>query len=364
MKNKKGMSLLEIPIYSVLLTLVTTFLYGIMVFYQKTSRTLDTIANFQSSLQTVINILDYNFTNAGYVASQEGAALSALYFVNENGQVVDRNTATQINRIQLVNNKDRDLIHFYFFELEENRLGYIRSARNLGGGNSSEIDILDNSLSNNIDTNGNGIPDIREIWPDPNDNSNGTYPVIMYCQDNSGKWIGVLFYITRVQYNANHMQHRPLALYGGNLNQDIVDRLPQTNNVRLMKPRNIYRTIIGVNNNNELFIENYNFRTDIPFNTRILLSNVESFNIRVGLDSNGDNLVDTNSSGNINWQNTIPQNMQDKVAVIEYTIVVRSHIRNLIGLDRNPLTGIGGDRFKRYLLRRTVTLKNIVNPEI
>ncbi|MCX7972215.1 MAG: PilW family protein, partial [bacterium] len=169
---------------------------------------------------------------------------------------------------------------------------------------------------------------------------------------------------TRVRYNTNQMQHRPLALYGGNLNQDIVNRLPRTDNVRLMRPRNIHRIIIGVNNNNELFIQNFNFRTDTPFSTRILLSNVESFNIRVGLDSNGDNLVDTNNSGNINWQDTIPPNMQDRVAVIEYTIVVRSQIRNLIGLDRNPLTGQGGDRFKRYLIRRTVTLKNIVNPEI
>lgn len=347
-----------------MLTLVTTFLYGIMLFYQKTSRTLDTIANFQSSLQTAINILDYYLTNAGYTASQDGAVLSALYFVNESGQVVDRNTATQINRIQLVNNNDRDLISFYFFELEENRLGYIRSAQNLGGGNASEIRILDNSLSNNIDTDGNGIPDVRQMWPDPNNNIDSVYPVIMYCQDNNGRWIGVLFYITHVQYNANHMQHRPLALYGGNLNKDIVNRLPQTDNVRLMRPRNIHRIIIGVNNNNELFIQNFNFRTDTPFSTRILLSNVESFNIRVGLDSNGDNLVDTNNSGNIVWQNTVPPHMQDRVAVIEYTIVVRSQIRNLIGLDRNPLTGQGGDRFKRYLITRTVTLKNIVNPEI
>lgn len=362
--NKKGFSLLEILIYSVLLTLVMAFLISIITYYQKTSKTLDVIANFQNSLQTTINILDYHLVNAGYTSTQEGAVLTALYYVDQSGQIVNNNIAKQVSEIQLQNNNDRDMISFYYFDLEENRLGYISQARNLGAGNAAEIDVLDNSLSNTIDTNNNGTADIKEIWPDPNDNNNDAYPVIMYSQDNNGRWIGVIFYITRVQYNANHMQHRPVTFYGGDLNKDIVNRLPTTDNVKIMKPKNIYRMIIGVNNNNELFIQNYNFRTDRPLNTIILLTNVESFNIRVGLDTNNDNLVDLDNSGNIIWYDNIPINMRNRVAIIEYNIVVRSTIRNLIGLDRNPLTGIGGDRFKRYMIRRTVTLKNVVNPEI
>lgn len=369
-KKMKGFSLLETLIYAVLLLMITIFLTEILIYQQKAAKTLDTISNFQNALQSTINILDYHFTNAGYTATQEGVVLSSLFYVDENGQVVDNQLASQISQIKLTNNNDRDTISFYYFELEENRLGYISSAENLGGGNAAEIDVLDGSLSNNIDSNNNGIPDIQEIWPDPNmnnnnDPANGVYPVIMYSQDQTtGKWIGVIFYITRVQYNANHMQHRPLTLYGGNWNKEIVSYLPQIDNVRIMKPKNIFRGEIGVNNENNLYLQTYNFRTDRPFNTMILLSNVESFNIRVGLDSNSDNLVDTDPSGNIIWYDSIPQGQEDKVAMIEYTIVVRSRERNLLGLDRNPLTGAGGDGFKRFLIRRTVTLKNIVNPEI
>lgn len=362
---KKGFSLLEILIYTFLLSLVTLFIISILIYQQKAAKTLDVISNFQSSLQTAINTLDYNFTNAGYTAMQDGVKLDSFVFVDENGQVVNDNIATQVNRIILSNNNDRDTISFFYFEIEENRLGYISSARNLGGGNAAEIDILDNSLSNAQDLNGNGTADVKEIWPDPNDNDNQAYPAIMYTQDTStGQWVGVLFYITRVQYNANHMQHRPLAFYGGNANRDIVNRLPQTNNVRIVRPRNIFRMQIGVNNTDELFITSFNFRTDRPNNTRILLSNVESFNIRVALDLNNDNIVDIDNNGNIEWRDDIPAGQEDRVCMIEYTIVLRSNIRNLIGLDRNPLTGVGGDRFKRYLIRRTVILRNIVNQEI
>ncbi|MFN4246015.1 MAG: PilW family protein [Brevinematia bacterium] len=370
-KNKnKGLSLLETLIYSVLLSIIVIFLVQILIYQQKASKTLDVIANFQNSLQTAINILDFHFTNAGYTATQEGTVLSSLYYVDENNQVVNNQIANQINQIRLLNNNDRDEISFFYFELEENRLGFISSARNLGGGNAAEIDVLDGNLSNQVDTNNNGTPDIREIWPDPNvnndnDPTNGVYPVIMYSQDpNTGRWVGVVFYITRVQYQANHMQHRPLTLYGGNLNKDIVNRLPQTNNVRIMKPRNIFRGEIGVDQNDQLFIETYNFRTDRPFNRLIILSNVESFNIRVGLDLNNDNQTDLDQNNNIRWYDSIPAGEESKVTMVEYTIVVRSTHRNLLGLDRNPLTGVGGDRFKRFLIRRTVTLKNIVNPEI
>ncbi|MGB9639011.1 MAG: hypothetical protein ACPL1F_06960 [bacterium] len=357
----KAFSLVELLIYAALLSLVILFLIQIIIYYQKSSKTIDQISVFQMKINSTITVLDYDFTNAGYTALQDGVVLSSFYYVDQNGQVVNNNVASDVRRIRLTNNGFRDSIEFYYFDIQENSLAYISSATALGGGNAAEIDV-DNSINMND-------PAFRAMWPDPNvgggnPNNNGIQPyyVIAYAPDSNGNWIGVLFYITNVQYQANHMQHRPLTFYGGTLNKDIINRLP-SNNIRIMKPKEIYKLRYFVDNNDNLIRQVYNFRTDNPITSTVLISNVESFNIEVALDRDNDNQVDL-VNGLPDWQNSIPAGFEDRVAMLRYTIVLRSNIRNLIGLNRNPLTNAGNDGFKRYMLYRVVTLKNIVNPSL
>lgn len=361
--KKNAISLIEVLIYSVLLSLVTLFLIQIILYYQKASKTIDQISVFQMKINSAIAVMDYDFGNAGYTALQDGVVLSRFFFVDRNGQVVDDNIASNVRRIILTNNNDRDTIEFFYFDIQENNLAFISSATALGGGNAAEITVDPNVVNMND-------PNFQAIYPDPNvqgnnPNNNGVQPyyVIAYAPDANGNWIGVLFYITNVQYNANHIQHRPLSFYGGNLNRDIISRLPITNNIRIMRPREVHRMRYFIDNNNNLIREVFNFRTDNPISRVVLLSNVESFNIEVALDRDNDNQVDLNN-GEPDWRNSIPNGFEDRVAMIRYTIVLRSNIRNLLGLDRNPLTNNGNDGFKRYMLHRIVTLKNIVNPSI
>ncbi len=357
MKNKKNkaFTLIEILIYTTLLSLVTLFLIQIVIYYNKSSRTIDQINALQIRINSALAILDFDFTNAGYTALQDGVVLSRFYFVNSNGQVVDNNIASDVRRIILTNNGFLDRVSFNYFELEENNLAFISNAELLGQGNSAQIRIHGVNMNN---------PDFQNVWPDPIITRSSPYPVIAYAPDADGNFIGVLFYITRVQYNANHMQHRPLTFYGGNLNKDIVDNLPSTNNVSLIKPRNIFRLNYRVDNNGNLIREVYNFRTDNPFTRDVILTNVESFNIEVALDQDNDNQPDLDNNQEIRWFDSIPNGLEDRVAMLRYTIVLRSNIRNLMGLDRNPLTNQGNDGFKRLMLYRTVTLRNIVNPSI
>ncbi|MEN3014514.1 MAG: hypothetical protein ABDH21_00400 [bacterium] len=362
----KGLTLVEVLIYSALFMLILSFLIGILIYYKKVSKTLDTIAQFQMSLQTAINILDYHFTNAGYTSTPEGIPLSKLYFVTESGQISQEEIAQQLRYVQFINNQDRDMIFFYFIETLDHSLAYIKNATNLQGQDLHKIQVSNNFFSNPTDSNNNNIPDVREVWYSPVENNYNfpLYPVIMFCPDSNGKLVGVVFYVTGVIHNQNLILHSPTPKYGNNLNVTIVNKLPQLNNVRLIKVKSLYRCIVFSTPGNELTIMNYTFIPSDPFDMITLLTNVESFNIRLALDSDGDNLVDTTPSGNIDWKNNINSSDLDKVAMIEYTIVVKSRIKNLIGLDRNPLTGVGGDGYKRYLIRRTVTLKNIVNPSI
>jgi type II secretory pathway pseudopilin PulG len=362
MKNKKNkaFTLIEILIYATLLSLVTLFLIQIVIYYNQSSRTIEQINALQIRINAALTILDYDFTNAGYTALQDGVVLSRFFFVNANGQVVDNNTASDVRRIILQNNQNNrfvDRISFNYFELEENNLAFISNATLLGGGNAAEIDIPRNV----VDMRNN--PDFQNAWPDPNDRESSAYPVIAYAPDADGNFIGVLFYITRVQYPANHMQHRPVRFYGGTSNIDIVDNLPSTN-IRLIRPRNIFRLNYFVDNNGNLIRQVFNFRTDNPFTTDAILTNVESFNIEVALDQDNDNQPDLDNNQEIRWFDSIPNGLEDKVAILRYTIVLRSNIRNLVGLDRNPLTNQGNDGFKRLMLYRTVTLRNIVNPSI
>jgi len=359
MKNKKNkaFTLIEILIYATLLSLVTLFLIQIVIYYNKSSRTIDQINALQIRINAALTILDYDFTNAGYTALQDGVVLSRFYFVNANGQVVNDNIASDVRRIILQNNGFVDRVSFNYFELEENNLAFISNATLLGQGNSAEIDIPRSV----VDMHNN--PDFQNVWPDPNDDESSPYPVIAYAPDADGNFIGVLFYITRVQYPANHMQHRPVRFYGGNLNIDIVNRLP-SNNVRLIKPRNIFRLNYYVDNNGNLIREVYNFRTDNQFTRDAILTNVESFNIEVALDQDNDNQPDLDNNQEIRWFDSIPNGLEDRVAMLRYTIVLRSNIRTLMGLERNPLTNQGNDWFKRLMLYRTVTLRNIVNPSI
>jgi type II secretory pathway pseudopilin PulG len=362
MKNKKNkaFTLIEILIYTTLLSLVTLFLIQIVIYYNKSSRTIDQINALQIRINSALAILDYDFTNAGYTALQDGVVLSSFYFVNSNGQVVDNNIASDVRKIILINNGFVDRVSFNYFELEENNLAFISNAELLGQGNSAEI-----SIPNSVNMND---PAFRNVWPDPNGRESSAYPVIAYASDSNGNFIGVLFYITHVQYPANHMQHRPLTFYGGNLNKDIVRNLPlnnTNNNVRLIKPRNIFRLNYYVDNNGNLIRQVYNFRTDNNQFTRdAILTNVESFNIEVALDQDNDNQPDLDNNQEIRWFDFIPNGLEDRVAMLRYTIVLRSNIRNLMGLDRNPLTNQGNDGFKRLMLYRTVTLRNIVNPSI
>jgi type II secretory pathway pseudopilin PulG len=371
MKNKKNkaFTLIEILIYTTLLSLVTLFLIQIVIYYNKSSRIIDQINALQIRINAALTILDFDFTNAGYTALQDGVVLSRFYFVNSNGQVVDNNIASDVRKIILTNNGFVDRVGFNYFELEENNLAFISNATLLGGGNSAEIDIP-NSVNMND-------PAFRNVWPDPNlppnpdpnDVGSSAYPVIAYVSDSNGNFIGVLFYITRVQYPANHMQHRPLTFYGGNLNKDIIDYLPSNSAnsnriVSLIKPRNIFRLNYYVDNNGNLIRQVYNFRTDNQFTRDVILTNVESFNIEVALDQDNDNQPDLDNNQEIRWFDFIPNGLEDRVAMLRYTIVLRSNIRNLVGLDRNPLTNQGNDGFKRLMLYRTVTLRNIVNPSI
>ncbi len=360
--KKSAFSLIEILIYSTLLSLIVLFLIQIIIYYQKSSKTIDQISIFQMKINSALAVMDYDFGNAGYTALQDGVVLSSFYYVDQNGQVINNNIASDVRKIKLTNNNDKDTISFYYFDIQENNLAYIGSATALGGGNSAEIDV-DPSVVNMSDRS------FRDMWPDPNmqgnnPNNNGVQPyyVIAYAPDANGNWVGVLFYITKVQYNANHLQHRPLSFYGGNLNKDIINYLP-SNNIRVMKPKEIYKMSYYIDANNNLIREVYNFRTDNPISSVVLLSNVESFNIQVALDENNDNQVDLDNGEPV-WRDSIPNSLEDKFAMIRYTIVLRSNIRNLIGLDRNPLTNAGNDGFKRYMLYRVVTLKNIVNPSI
>jgi type II secretory pathway pseudopilin PulG len=357
MKNKKNkaFTLIEILIYTTLLSLVTLFLIQIVIYYNKSSRTIDQINTLQIRINSALAILDYDFTNAGYTALQDGVVLSSFYFVNSNGQVVDNNIASDVRKIILTNNGFVDRVSFNYFELEENNLAFISNAELLGGGNAAEI-----RIPNSVNMND---PAFRNVWPDPNDVGSSAYPVIAYAPDSNGNFIGVLFYITHVQYPANHMQHRPLTFYGGNLNKDIVNYLP-SDNVRLIKPRNIFRLNYSVDNNGNLIREVYNFRTDNQFTRDAILTNVESFNIEVALDQDNDNQPDLDNNQEIRWFDSIPNGLEYRVAMLRYTIVLRSNIRNLMGLDRNPLTNQGNDGFKRLMLYRTVTLRNIVNPSI
>ena len=359
---KKAFSLVELLIYSALLSLVTLFLIQIIIYYQKSSKTVDQIASFQMRINSAITVIDYDFINAGYTALQDGIVLNQFYYVDQNGNVVNNNIASSVKKISLTNNNDKDQIEFYYFDIQENNLGYIGSATALGGGNAAEINVDSSSVNMND-------PAFQAMWPDPNIQNDGDIPsvppyyVIAYAPDANGNWVGVLFYITRVQYPANHMQHRPLSFYGGTLNKDIINYLP-SNNIRLMKPKEVYKVKYFVDNNNNLVRQVYNFRTDNQFSNDILLSDVESFNIEVALDMDNDNQVDLNSNGQPVWRDSIPTGYEDKVSMIRYTIVLKSNIKNLIGLNRNPLTGVGNDGFKRYMLYRVVTLKNIVNPSI
>jgi type II secretory pathway pseudopilin PulG len=362
MKNKKvkAFTLIEILIYATLLSLVTLFLIQIVIYYNKSSRTIEQISAFQIRINAALAILDYDFTNAGYTAFQEGVVLSSFYFVNSDGQV-NNNTASDVRKIILQNNGFVDSVSFNYFESEENNLAFISDARLLGGGNAAEI-----SIPNSVNMNDSAF---KNVWPDPIITRSSPYPVIAYAADSNGNFIGVLFYITHVQYSANKMQHSPLTFYGGVLNKNIINYLPSDSPngdriVKLIKPRNIFRLNYYVDNNGNLIREVYNFRTDNPFTTDVILTNVESFNIEVALDQDNDNQPDLDNNQEIIWFNSIPNGLEDRVAMLRYTIVLRSNITNLLGLDRNPLTNQGNDGFKRLMLYRTVTLRNIVNPSI
>ena len=372
-KRNKAFSLLEILVYTALFSLVTLFLVQIVIYYNKSSKMIEQINALQLRINSALTILDYDFADAGYTALQDGVVLNEFYYVDENGQVVNNTAASDVRKIRLIDNGFVDSISFYYFELEENNLAFISNAGVLGRGNAAEIKIY------NVDMNNS---DFQAMWPDPNiqgnqggggqggnnnnnNNSNSVDPyyVIAYAPDSNGNFIGVLFYITNVQYQANHMQHRPLTFYGGTLNKDIVDYLP-SNDIRIMRPRNIFRLNYFVDNNGNLVRQVFNFRTDNQFTTDTILTNVESFNIEVALDIDNDNQPDLDNNGQIRWFSSIPSGLEDKVAILRYTIVLRSNIRNLMGLDRNPLTNQGNDGFKRLMIHRTVTLKNIVNPSI
>lgn len=326
----KAFSLVELLIYSALLSLVTLFLIQIIIYYQKSSKTIDQISVFQMKINSTITILDYDFNNARYTALQDGVVLRSLYYVDQNGQVVNNNVATDVRKIKLTNNQFRDSIEFYYFDIQENNLAYIGSAEALGGGNSAEIRVYSVNMRD---------PSFQAMWPDPNVNSNnpnnnGTQPyyVIAYAPDSNGNWVGVLFYITNVQYSANHMQHRPLTFYGGTWNKDIISRYLPSNIIRIIKPKEIYKLKYFVDNNNNLIREVYNFRTDSnAISSTVLLTNVESFNIEVALDRNNDNQVNLNNNGEPVWESSIPSAFEDKVAMLRYTIVLKSNIRNLIG---------------------------------
>jgi hypothetical protein len=314
-----------------------------------------------NNIVTALTIIDYDFNNAGYMGTPDGVTLQAIYTLDKNSNVIrigsfgqSGQPGSQEGKIIVEDNGDKDEITVYYQELEENRLGYIRSARFLGQGNAAQIDIDSNVLDLRQ-------PSVQQIWPDPNDRDGSFYPIIVYSKNTNGQYWGVIFYVTKVQYAANHTQHRPVSFYGGTLNKDIaMFYLPDTSNVGVLKPKNILQVTYRVENGN-LIRSLYNFRTDKPYSNSIILTNVESFNVRVVMDDNNDGLPDTNANGTLAYSNT---NNSDKVAMIEYTIVLKTDQRNLIGLKRNPLTGQGGDGYKRIAITRTVMTRNFIEPEL
>jgi type II secretory pathway component PulJ len=367
-KKIKGMSLLEILIYTVLFSLVSMMLLSIIIYYQKSSKTIDTQAHLMNNIITALTIIDYDFNNAGYMGTPDGVTLQAIYTLDENSNVIrigsfgqSGQPGSQEGKIIVEDNGDKDKITVYYQELEENRLGYIRNATLLGGGNASEINIDPNVLNLRDSS-------VQQIWPDPNDSNDRAYPIIVYSKNSNGQYWGVIFYVTTVQHNSNRMQHRPVSFYGGDGNgiRTVNNRniasiyLPDTSNVRVLKPKNILRVTYRVENGN-LIRSLYNFRTDTPFSNNIILTNVESFNVRVVMDNNNDGLPDTNANGTLAYSNT---NNSDRVAMIEYTIVLKTDQKNLVGLNRNPLTGQGGDGYKRIAITRTVMTRNFIEPEL